>query len=74
MRTARLAETKQSKTTAVLTSDEGELNLREYGQVFKRHKWSILSLTILISILATLVVYSMKPIYQSSATLLISPD
>jgi len=69
-----LAETKQSKTTAVLTSDEGELNLREYGQVFKRHKWSILSLTILISILATLVVYSMKPIYQSSATLLISPD
>ncbi len=69
-----MTEIKQNETATVLKSDEGELNLREYGQVIKRHRWSILTLTLMIAILATLVVYSMKPIYQSSAILLISPD
>lgn len=55
-------------------SDEEEtIDLREYWRIFKRHIWSILGLGFLAAVLATLVVFSMDPIYKSTATLFLEP-
>ncbi len=54
--------------------EEEEIDLREYWRVISHHKLSILGLTFLAAIVSTLVVFSMSPIYSSTATLLIEPD
>jgi len=54
--------------------DEEEIDLREYWRVIKSHKWSIFGLSLLAGVLAALVVFSMKPVYNSTATLLIEPE
>jgi succinoglycan biosynthesis transport protein ExoP len=56
------------------SKDEEVIDLREYWNVIRRHLKSILALTFLAMVLATLVVFSMKPIYQSTATLLIETE
>lgn len=50
---------------------EQEIDLRQYWRIVSRYKWGILGLAIAITALATLVVFSMKPVYRSTATLLI---
>ncbi|MCP3667420.1 MAG: polysaccharide biosynthesis tyrosine autokinase [Gammaproteobacteria bacterium] len=54
--------------------EEEEIDLREYWRVLKRHKWSVFSLSFLAAVLAALVVFSMKHVYQSNLTLLIEPQ
>lgn len=54
--------------------DEEVINLREYWNVIRRHLKSIVAITFIAMVLATLVVFSMKPIYQSTATLLIETE
>jgi succinoglycan biosynthesis transport protein ExoP len=56
------------------SKDEEFIDLREYWNVIRRHLKSILAMTFLAMILASLVVFSMKPIYQSTATLLIETE
>ncbi len=51
---------------------EGEtLDLVEYWRSITKRKWSILGLVALVALIATLVVYSMRPQYRSTATLMI---
>jgi len=55
-------------------SDEDEIDLRVFWHIFIKHKWTIFILTLLIGILTTLVVFSLQPIYRSTAVLLIEAD
>ena len=47
------------------------LDLVEYWRSITKRKWSIVGLVLLVSIITTLVVYSMRPVYRSTATVLI---
>ena len=51
---------------------EGEtLDLVEYWRSISKRKWSILGLVLLVCLLATLVVFSMRPTFRSTAMVLI---
>lgn len=50
---------------------DDEIDLLQLWQTVWRRKWSILTLTLVMMMLAALVVLSMTPIYRASATLLI---
>jgi capsular exopolysaccharide synthesis family protein len=52
-------------------SQPESLEILEYWRAISKRRWSIISLTILVGILATLIVYSIKPTYRGTATLLI---
>ena len=54
--------------------DEEVIDLREYWNVIRRHLKSILAMMFVAMVLAALVVFSMKPIYESTATLLIETE
>ncbi len=54
--------------------EEEVIDLREYWSVIRRHKISITLITFIVVILATLVVFSMEPVYKSAATLLIETE
>ena len=54
--------------------DEEIIDLREYWRVLRVHKRRIIGLAFLFAIVSVLLVFSMKPIYKSTATLLIEPD
>jgi len=69
-----MTELAQQQEHVERLSDEEAIDLRQYWRVVKSHKWSILGLALLAGLLAALVAYSMKPIYSSTATLLIEPD
>jgi succinoglycan biosynthesis transport protein ExoP len=47
------------------------LDLLEYWRSIARHKWSILALTLLVGVLAALVSLAIRPVYRSTATVLI---
>jgi capsular exopolysaccharide synthesis family protein len=51
---------------------QGEsLDVVEYWRAISKRRWSILALTALVAVLATLIVYSLRPTYRATATLLI---
>lgn len=54
--------------------DEEVIDLRAYWHVLKRHKLKIIGLGVLFALMSILVVFSMQPIYKSTATLLIEPN
>ena len=47
------------------------LDLVEYWRSISKRKWGILGLVLLVSLLTTLVVYSLRPSYRATATLMI---
>ncbi len=51
--------------------DDDEIDLRHYWRVIHSQRWNIVSLAVVISVVAALVVLAMRPVYQSSATLMI---
>lgn len=51
--------------------NEEVIDLRQYWQTILRHKWGIISFAVVVTILTTLVVFSISPIYRATATLLI---
>ncbi|MCP3688002.1 MAG: polysaccharide biosynthesis tyrosine autokinase [Gammaproteobacteria bacterium] len=53
---------------------EEVIDLREYWSVIKRHRVSITLICFITVILATLVAFSMEPVYKSAATLLIETE
>lgn len=62
-----------------VSSSQSELNeefidLSHYFRVVNNNKWRILSLSLVITLLATLIVLSMVPIYQASSSLLIESE
>lgn len=50
---------------------EMEIDLRQYWRIVSRYKWGILGLAFAITVLATLIVFSIEPVYRASTTLLI---
>jgi capsular exopolysaccharide synthesis family protein len=51
--------------------NEEVIDLRQYWRTLMRYKWGILGFAVIITILAVLLVFSMKPVYRATATLLI---
>lgn len=47
------------------------IDLRHYWRVLMQHKWSIAAFSIMVSVVSILVVFSLKPIYQATTTVLI---
>src|SRR6202171_4739877 len=47
------------------------LDIVEYWRAISKRRWSIIGLTVLVAILATLVVSNMRPMYRGAAMLLI---
>ncbi|HEX6591686.1 MAG TPA: Wzz/FepE/Etk N-terminal domain-containing protein, partial [Moraxellaceae bacterium] len=48
-----------------------EIDLRQYWRIVMRYKWGIFGLAFAITVLATLVVFTIQPVYQATNTLLI---
>jgi len=48
-----------------------EMDLSHYWKIITRYKWSILALSLLVTLLVGLIVYSMTPMYKATAKLLI---
>jgi len=51
--------------------DEDEIDLAAYFRILSIHKWSIMGFSIFITLLTTLVVFSMDPVYEATVTILI---
>ncbi len=56
------------------TFDEQEIDLRQFFFTILKHKWSILAFAATISILASLWVSSLMPVYRATVSLLIEPE
>ena len=54
-----------------IAPQEETLDIVEYWRAIAKRRWSILGLTLLVAVLATLVAYSIRPTYRGTATLLI---
>lgn len=54
-----------------LEVQEEVIDLRHYWRVLMQHKWNIVALSLVVSLLTTLIVFSMTPIYRSTTTVLI---
>jgi succinoglycan biosynthesis transport protein ExoP len=55
------------------TARAEKLDILEYWRAISKRRWSILALAFLVAVLAALVVFSLRPTYRSTATLLIEP-
>jgi succinoglycan biosynthesis transport protein ExoP len=51
--------------------EEDSVNLRHYWRIVRQYQWRILLLAVVATTLAGLIVFTMKPVYRSSATLLV---
>lgn len=51
--------------------DEEVIDLRQYWRTLMRNKWGIIGFALIVTVLTVLVVFSMKPVYKATATLLI---
>ena len=57
------------------TATESEtVDLQHYFRVIQRFKWRILSLSILVTLLTSVIIFSITPQYTSTATLLIQTE
>ena len=45
------------------------IDLREYWRIVRSHKWSIIGLGLLFALVAILVVFNQRPVYQATASL-----
>ena len=51
--------------------EEDTIDLREYWSIIRRHIWGILSLSLLLCLLAFVIIFSLKPIYEAHTTILL---
>ncbi len=51
--------------------EEETIDLREYWSVIRRHLWGIIGLSLAITLLAIVVVFSLDPIYKANTTILL---
>ncbi len=54
--------------------DAGSADLRYIGYIISKYKWHILLLVSTVTALTTLLVFSLQPIYQSTATVMLGID
>lgn len=66
-----LQERLQQTEPALHAREDAQPNFLEYWHAISKRRWSILGLTVLVSILVFLVVSNMRPQYRSTATVLI---
>ena len=59
------------KDTNSANQNEEVIDLRQYWRVLMNHKWGILGFSIIVTLLTTLVVFNITPIYKATTTLLI---
>jgi capsular exopolysaccharide synthesis family protein len=64
-------DTNKSQDTMSRLMNDDVIDLRQYWNTINRHKWGIIGFSIVVAMLTTLVVFSMKPVYRAQATLLI---
>ncbi len=64
----------QKETFDTKLLDTEKLDFSQYIQTIRQYMWRVISLAILISILVTLIVLSVTPMYKSSASLLIEAE
>ena len=53
--------------------EKGGLDLQAYLQVVLKYKWGILAFTALVTLLSTIYVSTLVPLYRAEATLLFDP-
>jgi len=63
-----------SEIAPELLVDDQDLDLRAYLFILSNYKWGILGLTLIITLLSTLYVYSLDPIYRATSSILIDND
>lgn len=64
-----------NKTDSIqLDTNQDVIDLSHYFRVVNNKKWRILSLAVVITLLVTLIVLSMSPVYQASSSLLIENE
>ena len=71
---AECAEKKQALLPQLpdpFLKEDDQINLQKYGYIIWHHRLSIVGLALLAGLLAALVVFSMTPVYKSTASLLI---
>jgi len=51
--------------------EEDSIDLRHYWRVVRQYQWRILLLALVVTVLAGLFVFTMKPVYRSTSTLLV---
>src|SRR5450432_3079286 len=66
-----LQERLQAPASQALPLPEDKVDIIEYWRAISKRKWSILGLTILVATLTGLIVSNIRPLYRSTATLLI---
>ena len=54
--------------------ERDDLDLRQYLAVIARNKWSILTLSLIITVIAALYVYSLAPVFRATSTILLDPQ
>ncbi len=54
--------------------DEDIIDLRQIFHVLNSHRWAIVSFTLAVTLAAVLIVFSMTPVYQATATLQIEQE
>lgn len=54
--------------------DGDDIDLRQYLSVITRNKWSILTLSLIITVIAALYVYSLAPVFRATSTILLDPQ
>src|SRR6478672_4004562 len=64
-------EDRLQATDTSLQGQEVTLDILEYWRAISKRRWSILGLTLLVTVLAWLVASSIRPSYRATATLLI---
>ncbi|MEH6825763.1 MAG: polysaccharide biosynthesis tyrosine autokinase [Motiliproteus sp.] len=64
-------DTQTQQPLANRLADSEVIDLREYWRTVMRHKWGILGLALVVTLMAAMVVFSLTPIYRATATLLI---
>lgn len=52
-------------------SDEEVIDLRQYWRTLMRYRWGIVGFSFVVTVLTVLILFSMKPVYRATATLLI---
>ena len=64
----------ENEGLASQSTDENKIDFLNYWHTFKKHLWIIIGLTLLFGFLAMYLAFSLQPVYQSTALLLIEFD
>lgn len=70
----RLKSTVDFEQASEVVEESAPLEIKKYLRIVQRRIWSILGLAVFVTLLVTVVVYMMTPIYSSSVTLLVEQN